>query len=311
MAQRFIGVDLGGTKVATAVLQDRTLTQALREPTDTSSSEAVVAQLAKVITDTADGDDTALVGIGVPSVIDFATGLVRFSPNIPLKDVILREELQRRTGLQVVVDNDATVAALAEACDDHGDVVHPSLVLLTVGTGVGGGVIIDGKIFRGFTGAAPELGHLVINAGFDADGGAPEPTRFPQPQSLEGSAAGRVLDRLAQARGYADGPAVVQAAQDGEDAAIDAVRILGERLGLGIASLMCAFDPQEFVIGGGASAAGELLLRPAEEVARKFVLPGVGTQTTIRLAHHGATAGVLGAALLAKHELGDGNRDIA
>lgn len=301
MAQRFIGVDVGGTKVAVAVLQDGVLSDPQLAPTDTSSGEALLSQISAAVAKAADGDDHALVGVGMPSVIEFATGRVRFSPNIPLVDVPLRDELGRRTGLDVVIDNDASVAALAEACDDAGDVVVDSLVMFTVGTGVGGGVVIGGKIFRGATGAAPELGHLLVNAHFGP--GAPEPAdRFPQPGSLERAAAGRVLDALAEERGYGDGPSCVAAAQRGEAGAIAVVRILGERLGLGIASVINAFDPLEVVVGGGVSNAGDLLLGPAIETAWKFVLPGVGTQTRIRLARHGPRAGVRGAALLALHE---------
>jgi glucokinase len=301
VAQRFIGVDVGGTKVAVAVLENGTLSESALRHTDTSSAEAMLDQIADAITQAAGDDHTALVGVGCAGVIEFATGRVRFAPNVPLVDVAMREELGRRTGLDVVVDNDATVAALAEACDDDGEVVVDSLVMLTVGTGIGGGVIIDGKIFRGATGAAPELGHLIVDARFDP--GAPDPVKFPQPGSLEGTAAGRVLDHLAQDRGYADGPACVTAAEGGDARAIEAISILGQRLGIGIASIICAFEPHEVVIGGGVSRAGDLLLKPAIETAWKFVLPGIGTETSIRLARHGARAGVLGAALLAKHEL--------
>jgi glucokinase len=201
-----------------------------------------------------------------------------------------------------VVDNDATVAALAEACDEAGQVVSQTLVMLTVGTGVGGGVIIGGRIYRGHTGAAPELGHIIVGADL-SKGEPPHDDRYPQPGSLESNAAGRVLDHLAAERGYADGPACVAAAQLGERPAIEALRILGQRLGIGIATVINTFDPEEVVIGGGVSTAGELLLAPAAETAWKFVFPGVGTKTRIRLARHGPKAGVLGAALLARHEL--------
>lgn len=302
MAQRFIGIDVGGTKVAAAVLQDGSLSTPVTRPTELSSTEALLDQLADVITTAADGDPDAYVGLGMPSVIEFQTGRVRYSGNIPLVDVPLREELGRRTNLPCVIDNDATVAALAEASDETGEVCVDSLVMLTVGTGVGGGVIIGGRIFRGATGAAPELGHILIAA--DLDHGAPAPAeRFPQPGSLERAAAGRVLDELAQARGFDDGPACVQAAEAGDASAIEAVTILGQRLGIGIASMINVFDPLEVVIGGGVSAAGDLLLKPAAETAWKYAFPGVGTQTTIRLARHRGSAGVLGAALLARQEL--------
>ena len=163
---------------------------------------------------------------------------------------------------------------------------------------------IGGRLFRGATGAAPELGHTIIGA--DCSGGMPEHRdKFPQPGSLEALAAGRELDHLAQqllGREDATGRDAVEAAQNGDAAGIRALRILGERLGIGIANAINTFDPREVVIGGGVSAAGELLLGPAREVARRFTLPGVGTETTIRLARRGGEAGVLGAALLAAQE---------
>lgn len=308
MAQRCIGVDIGGTKVATAVLDGADLSTPNEVPTETESTDALLDQLAQAITEAADGDRDALVGIGAPSVIDFATGTARASVNVPLKDVPLRKVLGDRTGLEVVVDNDATVAALAEATDDAtGEVVVDVLTMLTVGTGVGGGVIIGGRIFRGATGAAPELGHLIVAA--DLTDGAPagQPT-FPQPASLEAHAAGRVLDHLAQARGYEDGRAALAAAQEGHADAIEAFRILGSRLGVGIANLINAFDPNEVVLGGGVSAAGDLLLQPAIAAAWPLVLPGIGTATTIRIARHHGSAGVRGAALLARTELGARSR---
>jgi glucokinase len=302
LSQRCIGVDLGGTKVSTAVLDGSELTEPVLAPTDTSSSGALLEQLSSVILAAAAGDTDAVVGIGAPSVIEFETGRALFSANVPLVDVPLRQELGDRTGLQVVVDNDATVAALAEACDETGEVVTDSLVMLTVGTGVGGGVIIGGRIFRGSTGAAPELGHIIIGADL-SNGEPPREERYPQPGSLERNAAGRVLDQLATERGYADGRAAVDGALAGEAGGLDALRILGQRLGIGIANVINTFDPQEVVIGGGVSSAGDLLLAPAVATAWKFVFPGVGTKTSIRLARHGPKAGVLGAALLARHEL--------
>ncbi|MCW3016987.1 MAG: hypothetical protein JWO02_4079 [Solirubrobacterales bacterium] len=308
MAQRYIGVDIGGTKVATAVLDGATLSTPVSQPTELSSTEALLDQLTELILGAADGDRDALVGIGCPSVIDFETGTARTSVNIPLKDVPLREELGRRTGLEVVVDNDATVAALAEATDvETGDVVVGILTMLTVGTGVGGGLIIGGRIFRGATGAAPELGHMIVAADL-THGAPPGHPKFPQPASLEAHASGRVLDALGRELGYAGAPATVKAAQQGNADAIRAVALVGSRLGVGIANLINTFDPEEVVVGGGVSAAGDLLLQPAIEAAWPLVLPGIGTTTTIRLARHQNHAGVLGAALLARLELDVGAR---
>ena len=299
MTQRFIGVDVGGTKVSVAVLEGNDLSEPTLRPTVLDSSDGLVDQLAELIQAAGPAD---AVGIGVPSVVDFATGTARHSVNVPLQDVPLRRLLTERLKLPVFVDNDATVAALAEA---HGEDLHQvaqSLVLFTIGTGVGGGIVIGGRIYRGATGGAAELGHQLIGAVLD--GGAPEHSdEAPQPGSLERLAAGRALDALGRERGFPDGPAVVTAAQAGDASALEAVRILGERLGVGIANAINVFDPEQVVIGGGVSAAGELLLEPARAVARRFVLPGVGTRTEIRLARYGPRAGVRGAALLAGQEV--------
>ena len=299
MTQRFIGVDVGGTKVSVAVLEGSTLSEPTLRPTVLSSSQGLIDQLAGLIEEAGPAD---AVGIGVPSVIDFATGTARHSVNVPLQDVPLRRILTERLRLPVYVDNDATVAALAEAHDDELRPVAQSLVLFTIGTGVGGGIVIGGRIYRGATGGAAELGHQLIGADL-LHGAPPHSDEAPQPGSLEKLAAGRALDALGRDRGFPDGPAVVTAARAGDAAALEAIRILGERLGVGIANAINVFDPEQVVIGGGVSAAGELLLEPARAVARRFVLPGVGTRTEVRLARYGPRAGVRGAALLAGQEV--------
>jgi glucokinase len=299
MAQRLIGVDVGGTKVSVAVLEGATLSEPTLRPTVLSSSQELIDQLAGLIEEAGPAD---AVGIGIPSVIDFATGTARHSVNIPLQDVPLRRILTERLRLPVYVDNDATVAALAEAHDDQLRPVAQSLILFTVGTGVGGGIVIGGRIYRGATGGAAEIGHQLIGAEL-ADGAPAHSGDMPQPGSLERLAAGRALDALGRDRGFPDGPAVVTAANAGDPAALEAIRILGERLGVGVANAINVFDPEQVVIGGGVSAAGELLLEPVRAVAQRFVLPGVGTRTEIRLARYGPRAGVRGAALLAGQEV--------
>jgi glucokinase len=295
---RVIGVDVGGTKVSVATLEGTSLSDPELCPTEKSSPEALVDQLASRIERLGGAD---AVGIGIPSVVDFETGTARSSVNVPLQGVPLRSLLEERLGCEVFVDNDATVAALAEAYDDDLEPAASSLVMLTVGTGVGGGIVIGGQPYRGVTGGAAELGHQIIGA--DLSAGAPEPgEHFPQKGSLEQLASGGALDQLGKERGFEDGPAVVDAAKAGDDRALEALRILGGRLGIGIANAMNTFDPELVVIGGGVSAAGHLLLEPAEEAARRFVLRGVGTNTEIRIARYGPVAGVRGAALLARVE---------
>jgi glucokinase len=311
-----IGVDLGGTKVAVALLRDSVLGESLVKPTDLSSASALIDQLVSMV-ETARDDSLEAVGIGVPSIVEFTTGRVVSSVNIPLADVPLREVLGDRLGVPVFVDNDATVAALAEAHDEQLRLVAKNLVMITVGTGIGGGIIIDGRIFRGATGGAGELGHTLV--GLELDTSVPMPTGFPQPGSLEFEAAGHALDRLAHecagrepdsalGRLRAEGQAVlgaeaVSAARDGDAAAARTVEIWGQRLGIGIANAINTFDPDEVVIGGGAAQAGELLLAPARRVADGYVVPGLRGHANVRLAWHGVRAGVLGAALLASQEL--------
>jgi glucokinase len=156
-----VGVDLGGTKVAVAPLRDRELGDSLIKPTDLSSSDALVDQVSSMVEEAREGDLEA-VGIGVPSIVEFATGRVVSSVNVPLKDVPLREVLSDRLGIPVFVDNDATVAALAEAHDDDLRLVSRDLVMFTIGTGVGGGLVLNGRIYRGATGGAGELGHTLV-----------------------------------------------------------------------------------------------------------------------------------------------------
>jgi glucokinase len=298
MSERLIGVDVGGTKLAVAALEGAMLQCAPSEPTDTRGGHELVDQLVGAI---GRAGEACAVGVAVPSVVDFETGRVRSSVNVPLQDIPLREVLRERLGVPVYVDNDATCAALAEAYDDDGSLIARHLVMLTVGTGVGGGVVIHGRVYRGATGAAAELGHTIIGADLRR---APFSHRddFPQPGSLEALASGTALNEIACEHGVEPGH-VIDAARDGHAGARAAIELLGRRLGIGIANAINTFDPDVVVIGGGVSTAGDMLLAPAREEARRFTLTGVGTRTEIQRARYGAEAGVRGAALLAGHEL--------
>ncbi|HLH64386.1 MAG TPA: ROK family protein [Solirubrobacteraceae bacterium] len=311
-----VGVDLGGTKVAVARLSAGELSQPAIAPTELGRQERLIDQLVSMVQDCR-GPRLDAVGIGVPSVVEFETGRVVASANIPLADVPLRRVLGERLGVPVFVDNDATVAALAEAHDERLAMTARDLVMFTIGTGVGGGLVLGGRIYRGATGAAGELGHTLVCA----DLRAPWPTGdpFPKPGSLERAASGHALDALARelarerpdgglgrivaAGGEVAGADAVACARAGDPHAAQIVSLWAGRLGIGIANAINTFDPDEVVIGGGGAQAGELLLEPARRVAQGYVLPGAGRRTTIRLARHGVQAGVLGAALLAAHEL--------
>ena len=311
---RFIGIDVGGTKIATAVLENGTFETYDPVPTRTGSTDDLVRQLAEQV-ERCRGEAARAIAIGLPSIIDMAGGRVRHTVNLPLHDVPLRSLMSERSGLPVYVENDASCAALAEA-QVAGQIVSENLVMFTIGTGVGGGLVLGGKLYRGAT-SAVELGHTLV--GLDlADGAPADAGAFPQPGSLESLASGRALDRLALesaranpssflGRRLAEGEQItghdaVEGANEGDVHCRHVVRVLGERLGIGIANAINTFDPDEVVIGGGVSLAGDLLLVPATRAALNHTVPGVGAQTKIRLARHGPQAGVLGAATVAAQE---------
>ena len=313
-----VGIDVGGTKVAATLLGPEGMGEHKQQPTKLDSGDALIDQLVEIVGEAAGSAPYDAVGIGVPSIVRFETGEIAASTNIPLKGVPLRKVLGDRLGVPVFVDNDATVAALAEAHDEDLKPSARNLVIITVGTGIGGGVVIDGRIFRGGSGGAGELGMTLIGLKCAPDvQGATD--HFPQPGSLEALSAGTALDGFARAAAAADpdsalgklaasghqivGADAVAAAKDGDEPAIAAVQRWAHALGVGIANAINTFDPDEVVIGGGGALAGELLLDPAAEFAAPYVHPGLQGRANIRLARWGATAGVLGAALLAVHEL--------
>ena len=315
MSDQFMGVDVGGTKIAVSVLEHGVLSEARTVPTNQASQDALVEQLVTAIEGSMT-DETRAVGIGMPSVIEFATGRILASVNIPLHDIPLRSLLTERMGVPVYVENDASCAALAEAFDD-GRMTVSSLVMFTIGTGVGGGWVLNGRLYRGATTSAAEVGHTIIGRDLEFGNRVPGDP-FPQRGSLETLASGRALDRLAAhaavqypdshlgkvlaERGAVNGHDVTAGALEADEASLWCLRVLGERLGIGIANAINTFDPQEVVIGGGVSRVGELLLEPARDAAFRHVVPGLGLNTTIRIARHGPRAGVLGAALIAAQE---------
>lgn len=191
-----IGADVGGTKVVVSPPRGDELGDSALDPTDRSGSRALLDQIVAMV-NRIRGDDLDSVGIGVPSTVEFETGRVVSSVNIPLVDVLLRHVLGERLGVPVFVDNDATVAALAEAHDENLRLVAHNLVMLTIGTGVGGRIMLGGRIYRGATGGAGELGHTIVGLGLGDSEPVPEPSGFPQRGSLEYVAAGRALDRVA------------------------------------------------------------------------------------------------------------------
>ncbi|HEX6460097.1 MAG TPA: ROK family protein [Thermoleophilaceae bacterium] len=315
-----VGVDVGGTKIAAAVISGTSLIERYERPTvlDPNMIVGEIEAAARAVIDAAPARVSA-VGVGVPSQVRFATGRVMASVNIPLQGVELRQELGRRLGLPVFVDNDGNCAALAEAfLADGGPARH--LVMYTMGTGVGGGVVIDGRVFRGATGLGAELGHVVVQA----DG--PEcPGNCPNRGCMEALCSGLALERdatrlgrerpdsalgkIVAAEGRVSGRDTVVAARAGDADALRLVEQIGTWLGVGIANAINAFEPEWVVIGGGLSAASDLFFDRAVEEASSRALPESLANVRIAIARGGPAAGVIGAGLLASQEYARATRD--
>jgi glucokinase len=286
----FVGVDVGGTKVAAAAVEGNDAKHAVEYPTPLESTAALLECVEAAVREVASkaGEPDA-IGVGVPSQIEWATGTVVSSVNIPLEAVPLRAELGRRLGAPIYVDNDANCAALAEA---HA-VDARELVMLTLGTGVGGGVVTGGRIFRGAHGLGPELGHVVI----EADG--PEcPGACDNRGCLEALCSGTALERAAGMKGRE----VVAAARNGDADAQAHLDRLGRYLGIGISNMINVFQPEMVVIGGGLSSAADLFLETAIAEAGSRALPALWERAIVQTAQTGGAAGVIGAGLLALQE---------
>src|SRR4051794_38162783 len=228
-----LGIDVGGTKVEIASVVDGRAVEPRRIPTPLERSDALIdgiEALAREVIESAGPPEA--IGVGVPSQIDFATGTVIASVNIPLEGVPLRDELERRFDIPVFVDNDANVAALAEA----ETIGSRNLLMLTLGTGVGGGVVIDGRIFRGASGRGAELGHMVV----DANGRKCPGKTCPNTGCLEAYCSGSALE-IASGR---KGREVVAAARDGDEEALGYLTELGVWLGVGLASFVNMIEPE-------------------------------------------------------------------
>lgn len=314
-----IGVDVGGTKVLAGAVderldvQHRTYRLVARE-----GPAAVLDSIVAAVEEMRDasGEEVHGVGLGIPALVDHARGVVLASNHLPLEDLAIRDMLAERLDLPVVVDNDANCAMLAEwrygAARGAEDAV-----MLTLGTGIGGGLVVEGRLVRGASGAAAELGHMVIDVN-----GPPCPGRCPNHGCLEalasGIAIGREGLRVARAApesalGHAlaggrdvTGALVTELAHDGDAASRDVLALIGERLGIGIANLVNVFNPEVVLIGGGAIAAGELLLAPAREAVARRALSPARDVVRIAPARFGAESGMLGAAAMALEAVGVG-----
>jgi glucokinase len=294
-AQHVIGVDVGGTKILAGVL-DRGghVDRAAERSTPVASQEELLAALDEAVEELRD-DEVAALGFGLPSTIDQESGRAVSSVHIPLTDLDFRARMSQRFGLPVAIDNDGNAAAIAEWRVGAGRGSR-NMVMLTLGTGIGGGLILDGKPYRGATGAAAELGHIVLEYGGPPCGhGCDGHGHFEALAS--GSAANAEAARLLGKGAY--GHDLVARAREGDTTAVAAMDEIGQRLGAGIASLINIFEPELVVLGGGFAKAGDLLLGPAREViAVEALRPG---RTIVRIvpAELGTRAGLVGAGLIA------------
>jgi glucokinase len=290
--KRVIGVDLGGTKILAGIVdRDGRIERRRENPTPVTSEDDLLAGLDAAVQELLD-DDIAAIGFGIPSPIDQRTGRAEQAVNIPLDaGVPFRDRMAEKFGLPVGIENDANAATYAEFHFGAGREAR-TIVMLTLGTGCGGGAVIDGALYRGWA----EFGHIVIV--YD---GIPCQGTCTGRGHLEPYVTGVAATKLAQEE---FGPAVdshrlVRLASEGDQRAIAILDGIGRHLGAGIGSLVNIFSPELVVIGGGFAAAGDFILDPAREIVAREGLAGVGKRVRIVRAELGTAAGLIGAALVA------------
>ena len=309
--RRVIGIDAGGTKLLGGVVDERLVVhhRVHRTWRGADRAETLDIFVEAVEEVRAAAPDVTTVGFGIPALVEWETGVSRWSTHLPLADVRFRDLMSERLGLPVAVDNDANAALLAEARFGAArDVSHA--VLVALGTGIGSGLLLDGRIYRGAHGYGPEIGHMVIDLhGPNCQGACPgrgclEVMASGSTIGREGEAAALTSPESALGRRRAagreiTGGIVTELAHDGDEAARAVLAEVGRRLGYGLVGVVNAFNPELIVIGGGAIAAGELLLAEARAVVAERALPPAREAVRIVPTHFGDESGMLGAALLA------------
>jgi glucokinase len=303
-----IGVDVGGTKIAAGVVTpEREILKEVRYPTPTSS-EKLVASIARAVAEVRDGFEVGGVCLAVPGLILAQENKVVFSPNLhAVEGIPLKKELEPRIGLPLTIENDGNAAAWGEFRFGAGrEVDH--LVFVTLGTGIGGGVITHGILMRGAQGSGGELGHVTVHATGPrcacGNHGCLEAL-------ASGTAIGRrgrevaserpdsALGRLAVERKVL-GEDVTELAQKGDEAALSVLEETGTWLGIGLAGFVNVFNPEVVAIGGGVAKAGELILEAARREVHLRARPPSRDLAEIKVASLGPESGVLGAAALAR-----------
>jgi glucokinase len=321
-ARRVIGVDLGGTKLLGGVVDPSLGVHHRTQRTVAGLDQRTLLEVAvDAVTECREavGGEIEAVGFGLPVLMDRRAGRGRevaaVGVNTPLRDVAFADVMSERLGLPVFVDNDGNTAALAEhrAGAARG---ASEAVVITLGTGIAGGLILRDELYRGAFGAAGELGHMVIELdgprchGHCPNHGCAEvycsgTALVQEAQRLAAIRPGSGLARLLADATLA-GPLVTELAHDGDEAAREAITLIGERLGVVIANVLNIFNPEVVVVGGGVIAAGELLLAPARAVVAERVLPFLRDPVGIVAARFGVEAGMVGAAALAYDEIARG-----
>jgi glucokinase len=309
--RRVIGIDAGGTKLLGGVVDEDLVVhhRVHRLWRGADRQETLDIFVGAVDEVRAAAPDVQAVGFGIPSLVEWETGVSRWSNHLPLADVPFRDLMSERLGLPVVVDNDSNLALLAE---HHRGAAREArhAVLVALGTGIGSGLLLDGRIYRGATGVGAELGHVVLDLhGPDCPSNCPGRGCFEA--FVSGNAIGREGARLARERPdtvlgkrlaagrEVTGGLVTELAHDGDETAQLALREVGRRLGAALTGIVNALNPEVIVIGGGAVAAGNFLLEPARAVVDERALPPAREIVRIVPTHFGDESGMLGAALLA------------
>jgi glucokinase len=307
-----IGVDIGGTKIAAGVVDEEgSILETVKVPTP-STPEGVVDAIVDAVRQVSTGHQIEAVGIGAAGYVDDKRATVLFAPNINWRHEALKDKVEQRVGLPVVVENDANAAAWGEYRFGAGQ-GHSDVICITLGTGLGGGIIIGNKLRRGRFGVAAEFGHIrVVPDGLLCGCGSQG--------CWEQYASGRALVRYARQRAHAtpenaqvllglgdgspegiEGRHVSAAARQGDKVAIDSFRELARWAGAGLADLASLFDPSAFIVGGGVSDEGELVLDPIRKSFRRWLIGGEWRpHAQVLAAQLGGKAGLVGAADLAR-----------